>query len=118
MKKKLESDVGDLDTALEHANAANCESQKSIKKYQQSLREVQARYEEETRAKEIAHDNLLVADRRAHANQNALEEARTLLEQADRSRRVLEQEVYKQFKQLNYLIYELIFTLMHPLLGL
>ena len=61
MKKKLESDVGDLDTALEHANAANCESQKSIKKYQQSLREVQARYEEETRAKEIAHDNLLVA---------------------------------------------------------
>lgn len=95
MKKKLESDVCDLETALEHANAANCESQKSIKKYQQSLREVQARYEEETRAKEVAHDNLLVADRRAHANQNALEEARTLLEQADRARRVLEQEVIR-----------------------
>ena len=43
MKKKLESDVVDLETALEHANAANMESQKAIKKYQQGLREAQAR---------------------------------------------------------------------------
>ena len=33
------------------------------------------------------------ADRRAHANQNALEEARTLLEQIDRNRRIIEQEL-------------------------
>lgn len=33
------------------------------------------------------------ADRRAHANQNALEESRTLLEQVDRNRRILEQEL-------------------------
>ena len=38
MKKKLETDVCDLETALEHANAANAETQRSIKKYQQSLR--------------------------------------------------------------------------------
>jgi chromosome condensin MukBEF ATPase and DNA-binding subunit MukB len=98
MKKKLESDVLDLETALEHANAANAETQvnkpntidtfqyrytfcyglpcvtimifqKSIKKYQQSLREAQARLEEEARAKEIAHDMLINNDRRAHANQ-------------------------------------------------
>ena len=93
MKKKLETDVLDLDTALEHANAANTETQKTIKKYQQSLRDAQARFEEEQRAKEVAHDNLIGADRRAHANQNALEEARTLLEQADRSRRLVEQEL-------------------------
>merc|ERR1712119_241069 len=48
MKKKLEADVLDLDTALEHANAANAESQKGIKMIQQRLREVQARFEEET----------------------------------------------------------------------
>merc|ERR1711910_125772 len=41
MKKKLEADVIDLHTALEHANAANAESQKSIKMIQQRLREVQ-----------------------------------------------------------------------------
>ena len=40
MKKKLETDVLDLDNALEHANAANAETQKQIKKYQQSLRDL------------------------------------------------------------------------------
>merc|ERR1719435_320003 len=48
MKKKLESDVLDLETALEHANAANAESQKNIKTIQIRLREVQVRLEEET----------------------------------------------------------------------
>merc|ERR1711910_183065 len=93
MKKKLEADVLDLDTALEHANAANAESQKSIKMIQQRLREVQARFEEENRAKAMAQDNLIAADRRCNANQNALEEARTLLEQSDRNRRMIEQEL-------------------------
>ena len=93
MKKKLETDVLDLDTALEHANAANAETQKVIKRYQLNLRETQAKLEDAVRAKEVAHDNLLAADRKAHANQNALEEARTLLEQSDRARRMVEQEL-------------------------
>merc|ERR1711902_60971 len=93
MKKKLETDVLDLDTALEHANAANADTQKVIKKYQLSLRDVQVRLEDAQRAKDVAHDNLIAADRKAHANQNALEEARTLLEQSDRARRMVEQEL-------------------------
>merc|ERR1712241_363968 len=93
MKKKLETDVMDLETALEHANAANAETQKTIKKYQLGLRETQAKFEDAQRAKEVAHDNLIAADRKANANQNALEEARTLLEQADRARRMVEQEL-------------------------
>merc|ERR1719477_219096 len=86
MKKKLDSDVIDLGIALEHANAANAEIQGNI-------RNVQKRFEEESRAKAAATDSLLSADRRANANQNALEEARTLLEQADRNRRMIEQEL-------------------------
>merc|ERR1712214_261268 len=93
MKKKLETDVLDLETALDHANAANSDTQKVIKKYQLSLRDVQVRLEDAQRAKDVAHDNLIAADRKAHANQNALEEARTLLEQADRARRMVEQEL-------------------------
>merc|ERR1712012_1183018 len=93
MKKKLETDVLDLETSLEHANAANAETQMVIKKHQLNLRDTQARLEDAHRAKEVAHDNLLAADRKAHANQNALEEARTLLEQADRARRMVEQEL-------------------------
>merc|ERR1712142_1311790 len=93
MKKKLEADVIDLETALEHANAANAESQKNIRLIQQRLREVQAKFEEENRAKAIAQDNLIAANRRCNANQNALEESRTLLERADRNRRMIEQEL-------------------------
>merc|ERR1712048_871450 len=63
------------------------------KKYQLQIREGQAKLEEEQRAKEIARDALVGAERKAHAMQNALEEARTLLEQADRNRRTAEAEL-------------------------
>ena len=86
MKKKLEGDVLDLDCSLEHANAANAETQRNIKVYQLGLREAQAKLEGESAGKEHAHDALIDADRKCNSNQNALEEARTLLEQADRSR--------------------------------
>merc|ERR1712122_165582 len=46
-------------------------------------------------------DNLIAADRRAHSAQNALEEARTLLEQADRARRLIEQELSDTNEQLS-----------------
>merc|ERR1719330_290955 len=52
MKKKLETDVLDLDCNLEHANAANAETQRTIKNYQLSLREAQSKLEEQQRAKE------------------------------------------------------------------
>merc|ERR1712001_34787 len=93
MKKKLDSDVIDLGIALEHANAANAESQRNISLIQGNIRSVQKRFVEESRAKAAATDSLISADRRANANQNALEEARTLLEQADRNRRMIEQEL-------------------------
>merc|ERR1712079_480593 len=93
MKKRLEGDVLDLECNLEHANAANAETQRNIKTYQLGLREAQSKLEGEQLAKEKAHDALIVADRKCNSNQNALEEARTLLEQADRARRMVEQEL-------------------------
>merc|ERR1712077_81024 len=66
MKKKLESDVSELDTSLEHANAANVETQKSIKVYNAKIREAQAALEDEQRAKEVCRDQLIAAERKAH----------------------------------------------------
>merc|ERR1719183_3178646 len=57
------------------------------------LREAQAKLEAEQVAKDRAHDEFINAERKANSNQNALEEARTLLEQGDRSRRMVEQEL-------------------------
>merc|ERR1712048_648847 len=78
---------------LEHANATNLETTKAVKKYQTQIRDVQGKLETEQRDKEVARDQLLAADRKAHAMQNALEEARALLEQADKARRNAEQEL-------------------------
>ena len=49
--------------------------------------------EEEGRARAAAGHELVAAERRVKQNQNALEETRTLLEQIDRSRREVEQEL-------------------------
>merc|ERR1711881_181859 len=82
-------------------NAANADTQKAIKRYHQNIREAQSKLEDEQRAKEVVRDQLLSGERRADTNQNALEEARTLLEQADRARRMTEQELSDTNEQLS-----------------
>merc|ERR1712012_484334 len=101
MKKKLEADVVELEMSLEHANAANQETQKTIKRYHQQIREAQSKLEDEQRSKEVARDQLIASERKANTMQNALEEARTLLEQADRARRMTEQELSDTNEQLS-----------------
>merc|ERR1712029_1336375 len=58
---------------------------------------------EQQRSKELAHDQLLAGERKSNSVQNALEEARTLLEQADRARRMTEQELSDTNEQLSEL---------------
>merc|ERR1712072_277753 len=101
MKKKLEADVSELEVSLEHSNAANQETQKTIKGYHQRIREQQGKLENEQRAKEVCRDNMLASERKAHSIQNALEESRTLLEQGDRARRMTEQELSDANEQLS-----------------
>merc|ERR1712121_418078 len=72
MKKKLEADVGELDLALENANAGAVETQGTIKKYAQQVRDAQMKVDEESRAKASAADAKVVADRKAAATQNSL----------------------------------------------
>ncbi|CAF5053690.1 unnamed protein product, partial [Rotaria magnacalcarata] len=36
-KKKLESDINEIEIALDHANRTNMDSQKALKKHQQNL---------------------------------------------------------------------------------
>merc|ERR1711899_430181 len=71
--------------------------------YHNQIRDAQSKLEEEQRAKEVTRDHLIATERKAHSVQNALEEARTLLEQADRSRRMTEQELSDTNEQLSEL---------------
>ena len=63
------------------------ENQRNMRKYQEQLVQANGQLEEEQRATDGARENMINMDRRAHSLSNALEEARTMLEQADRARR-------------------------------
>ncbi|TRY68425.1 hypothetical protein TCAL_07484 [Tigriopus californicus] len=93
IKKKLESDINELEIALDHANKANAEAHKSIKRYQGQLRDVEGSYEEESRQRQEIAERAGLADRKANALQGELEEARALLDSADRGKRQADQEL-------------------------
>ena len=101
MKKKLEADVTELNIALEQVNFANIDTQKTIKKYQQQIRDTQIKLVEEQRHTATKRDLLVSAQRKAHSAKNELEEARTLLEQTDKARRTAEQELSDTNEQLS-----------------
>merc|ERR1712149_119436 len=87
IKKKLESDINELEIALDHANKANSEAHKSIKRYQGQLRDIEQAFEEESRQRQELAEKAGLADRRSNALASELEEARTLLDSADRGKK-------------------------------
>merc|ERR1719159_1918181 len=93
IKKKLEGDINEFEIALDHANKANNEALKSIKRYQTQLREADCMYEEASRVRQEMAEKASLADRRANALQGEMEEARALLDSADRGKRQTEAEL-------------------------
>merc|ERR1712001_594403 len=93
IKKKLESDINEFEIALDHANKANNEALKSIKRYQGQFREADSSYEEACRVRQEMAEKASLADRRANALQGEVEEARALLDAAERGKRQTEAEL-------------------------
>merc|ERR1712018_1080096 len=93
IKKKLESDINELEVALDHANKANAEANKAIKRYQCQLRDVEGQYEEESRQRREISEKGGLADRKANALQGEMEEARSLLDGAERGKKQAELEL-------------------------
>merc|ERR1711997_404355 len=89
----LESDINELEIALDHANKANAEAHKSVKRYQGQLRDVEGSYEEEKRGRIEIAERAGLADRKANALQGELEESRSLLDSADRGKKQTEMEL-------------------------
>merc|ERR1712029_1024180 len=101
MGKKLESDINELEIALDHANKTNAEAHKSIKRYQAQLRDVEGLYEEEGRQRREIAEKAGLADRRANALQEELEEARALLDSADRGKKQADMELIEARAAVN-----------------
>merc|ERR1711881_108888 len=101
IKKKLEGDINELEIALDHANKANSEAHKSIKRFQGQLREAECAYEEEQRQRQEVAERASLADRRANALAGEMEEARSLLDSAERGKRQTEAELSESRSAVN-----------------
>merc|ERR1712008_289171 len=101
MGKKLEGDINELEIALDHANKANSEAQKAIKRYQGQMRESECAYEEEQRQRQEVAERASLADRRANALAGEMEEARSLLDSAERGKRQTEAELAESRNAVN-----------------
>jgi myosin heavy chain 6/7 len=101
IKKKLEGEINELEIALDHANKANNEAQKSIKRYQGQFREAECAYAEEQRIRQEMAEKASLADRRANALAGEMEEARSLLDSAERGKRQTEAELAESRNAVN-----------------
>merc|ERR1719500_891314 len=90
-----------LEIALDHANKANAEAHKSIKRYQAQHREAECAYEEEQRQRQEVVERATLADRRANALQGEMEEARSLLDSAECGKRQTEVELAESRNAVN-----------------
>ena len=101
IKKKLESDINELEIALDQANKANCEGQKSIKRYQVNLRDTIQSYEDECRNRHEIMEAVGTSERKANALSREVEESRALLDSADRSKRQVDMELQDSRSAIN-----------------
>merc|ERR1739838_521632 len=100
MKKKLESDINELEISLDHTNKSNSDIGKQIKKVQNEIKDLQERALEEQHIASEYREQFGIAERRANALHGELEESRALLEQSDRARRQAEADLADGHEQV------------------
>ena len=104
-KKKIEADINELEMSLDHANKSNAEEQKQLKRYAGMLMEAEGAVQEEMRIRADIEDQAGIAERKGNALAGELEEARMLLDTAERSRKSAELEVGECRDNINDLAY-------------
>merc|ERR1719489_749514 len=93
VKKQLEGEINELEIGLDHANKANSEGLKSIKRYQGHLRETIQLFEDEARAKAQITEQVGISERKAASLSGEVEESKALLDGADRAQRQLQGDI-------------------------
>uniref|UniRef100_F7CIF4 Myosin heavy chain 16 n=1 Tax=Monodelphis domestica TaxID=13616 RepID=F7CIF4_MONDO len=93
LKKKMETDLNEMEIQLDHANKNNSELVKTLKRLQQQIKDLQIQMDEDARQHEELREQYNLQERRLSLLQTELEEVRSSLEGSERSRKLLEQEV-------------------------
>merc|ERR1719316_2646328 len=93
VKKALEGEINELEIGLDHANKANSEGLKSIKRYKAQLKETIQAYEDEARSKAQIVEQVGISERKAAALSGEVEESKALLDGANRAIRQLQNDI-------------------------
>merc|ERR1712142_828236 len=93
IKKQLEGEINELEIGLDHANKANSEGLKSIKRYQGQLCETIQLYEDEARARAQITEQVGISERKAAALSGEVEESKALLDGAERAQRQIQGDI-------------------------
>merc|ERR1712027_289485 len=90
-----------MQASLESEQRAKAEALRAIKRYQGQHREAECAYEEEQRQRQEVVEKATLADRRANALAGEMEEARSLLDSAERGKRQTEAELSESRSAVN-----------------
>ncbi|XP_006889696.1 PREDICTED: myosin-7-like [Elephantulus edwardii] len=101
LKKKMETDLNEMEIQLDHANKNNSELVKTLKRLQQQIKDLQVQMDEDARQHEELREQYNLQERRLSLLQTELEEVRSALEGSERSRKLLEQEVLELTERHN-----------------
>merc|ERR1712240_639862 len=92
-EQRAEGEINELEIGLDHANKANSEGLKSIKRYQTQLRETIQLFEDEARAKAQITEQVGISERKAAALSGEVEESKALLDGSSRAQRQLQADI-------------------------
>jgi len=103
IKKKLESDFNDIEIQLGHSNRAHTETTKQMKQAQGQLKDAIVKFDEAERKAEDFCEQMAVVERRSNLLTSEIEELRSAVEQAERSRKLAETELNESNERSNLL---------------
>ncbi|KAL4658223.1 myosin-16-like [Arapaima gigas] len=103
LKKKMESDLNEMEIQLDHANRNNSELVKTLKRLQQQIKDMQMQMDEDARQHEELREKYTLQERRLSLLQTEMEEVRSGLEASERSRKLIEQELVEVTERHNEL---------------
>ena len=93
IKKKLEQDMGELESSLKRSNLENSELQCHMRRQQESVKAKTLEIESCRHDTDGVRDYLILAERKVSSLKNSVEENRSMLDHSDKLRRQLEQEL-------------------------
>ncbi|KAM6951710.1 LOW QUALITY PROTEIN: myosin-3-like [Aplochiton taeniatus] len=93
VKRKMETDLNEMEVKLGHATGQASEAQKQLRNIQAQLKDAQLHLDEALHGQEELKELAAMAERRSTLMQTEVEELRAALEQTERSRKMAEQEL-------------------------